>query len=225
MTSDKNSGVLYCYGSKKPKTYSIGYKSTCARKFAPFYTFGYKLGVPKMAHNEPKGTQANPKKIRIEVKGKVTKVGFLTKVRDLTDEFHITGNARNIDDKWVEIYARGTNENLEGFIIELKKINSFIRIDSIVRYSENQKEYLTEREPVIWNRFIIYRPQNPKAIWERVDEGIEYLRGLDKTLSCFKGQTEFQFNYLGDKYHIISLSLIIGFALMIFLLTLIYLKP
>jgi len=209
---------------KNPKTYGRGHKNTCARKFAPFYIFGLKLGIPKMARTKPKGTQANLEKVRIEVKGKVTKVGFLRRVKELADNLDILGTAKNIDD-WVEIYAKGSNENLKKFINEIKKFDGIGKVDSTETYYENQDGYKPEGAPPTWDNFVIYRSQGPEAIWERVDEGIEYLRVMTKTLSCFKGQTDAQFNYLGDKYHIISLSLIVGFALMIILLALIYLKP
>jgi len=59
---------------------------------------------------------------------------------------------------------------------------------------------------------------------DRLEEGIGYLRDMKNSLSCFKGQTKSQFDYLGSKYHIISFSLAAGFFFLSFLLFMIYLK-
>lgn len=63
--------------------------------------------------------------------GRVQHVGFRNFCKLLAMQNNITGYVKNLDNDMVQIEAQGTKENIDNFIILIKKGNIFIRVDDL----------------------------------------------------------------------------------------------
>lgn len=75
--------------------------------------------------------------------GRVQGVGFRYFAQMMASKFNITGFVRNSSNGNVEMEAQGSEDNMNNFIIALRKGNGFIRIDD---YSMKKIEIIDENK-------------------------------------------------------------------------------
>lgn len=76
------------------------------------------------------------------IKGRVQGVGFRYTVQRYAEQMGLMGTVRNLHDGSVELYAQGSREHLEDFLLKLKEQPGMGRIDTIqTTYSNSEKEY------------------------------------------------------------------------------------
>lgn len=66
--------------------------------------------------------------------GHVQGVGFRATACEIARKLHLTGTVQNLDDGSVEIFAQGTQEELESLVEILKKTFSHYLVDVNVRF-------------------------------------------------------------------------------------------
>ena len=83
----------------------------------------------------------------IIVEGRVQGVGFRYNAALIAAKYKITGYARNLSNGSVELEAQGSPENVDYFMVELKKGTPFAKVAALyqkdISFKENEKSFKT----------------------------------------------------------------------------------
>jgi acylphosphatase/uncharacterized protein YukE len=114
------------------------------------------------------------KRVRIIVRGKIQKVGYRTKVKNIAEELDVKGEVSNLPDGAIKIIAEGEKDVLDKFIKELKIKNELINVQGITSRFENATGEFKEFTKVV--------REEKKETHERLDSAVEYLKELIVTV-------------------------------------------
>jgi Acylphosphatases len=90
----------------------------------------------------------NEKRVHMIVRGRVQAVGFRFFTWETARKYHIFGWVRNRDDGTVEIIAAGSEPNMDAFIREIRKGNTFSRVRKLDILPENHSDHYQSFEIV-----------------------------------------------------------------------------
>jgi len=114
------------------------------------------------------------KRVRIIVRGKVQKVGYRTKVKNIAGELGVKGEVSNLPEGAVEIIAEGEKHVLDKFIKEIKIKNELINVQGIIfKFEDATGEFKAFTKVV---------REEKKETHERLDSAVEYLKELIVTV-------------------------------------------
>lgn len=71
--------------------------------------------------------------LHIIFKGKVQGVGFRWTLVEHAEKYQIKGTAQNLKNGTVEVFAQGTAENLEAFLLAVQDQPGFAKIDTTTK--------------------------------------------------------------------------------------------